>query len=188
MKCQKCKTEIGPEDAFCGECGHRIHSKQKDKSDRTGKKPVYRYPFIPMLLTAGLIFVLFYIQSQLVSEGLYDNWGIFWNDGYLFVGLTDGAIAVITGIIVGVYCNVKSVKMSQRIFHRFSLFFLISMVSYLFANFLLIALGPWTVLDNAFSHIILAALFSIEASLVIVGLTSLSSHKKEQGNLNNESA
>jgi len=165
---------MGPEDAFCGECGARVPDKESivpETEFTTGNT----YPLAPMILTAGLILILLFIQSQLESDGLYDDWLA--TDNYrLFVTAVGCIIASLTGIIVGSYIIIRSVQISARKFHGFSVFFLTSFVAFLGTEFLLVMFGPWDYIDVSFS-ITSAALFAIVAGLIIVGMSSLSSGK-----------
>ncbi len=166
--CPSCGAEMKANEAFCGECGHQIKLEQLDKPKQFG----YEYPLVPMALTAGLIFVLLFIQSQLESDGLYDDW-VTTENFRLFVVFVGCVIAILTGISIGLYIFIKSVKTSQRKFHSFSVFFLISIASFLGTELFLVSFGTWEYRDIFFS-ITSATLFAIVTSLTIVGISSLS--------------
>ncbi len=169
--CPSCGAEMNAGEVFCGECGHQIKSEQIEKAERSGNE----YPLVPMALTAALIFILLFIQSQLESSGLFDDWVT--TENFRFFAIVVGCIiASITGIAVGLYIIIKSVKMLDRKFHSFSIFFLISLVVFLATEALIVIFGPWEYIDAAFS-ITSAALFSVVTSLIIIGVSSLSSRE-----------
>ncbi len=169
--CPSCGAEMNAGEVFCGECGHQIKSGQTEKAEQPGNE----YPLVPIILTAGLIFILLSIQSQLESSGLFDDWVT--TENFRFFATVVGCIiASITGITVGLYIIIKSVKMSDRKFHGFSVFFLTSLVMFLATEALIVIFGPWEYIDAVFS-ITSAALFSVVTSLIIVGMSSLSPRK-----------
>lgn len=172
--CPSCGVAIMADEMFCGECGHQIKSEQSDEPEQSENK----YPLIPMILTAGLIIILLFIQSQLEYSGLFDDWDV-WDNAYLFISVVGCIIASITGGAVGLYVNMRSVRMSRRKFHSFSVFFLVALASFLIVEFLLVMYGPWEEYDNLAYSVSSAAMFAIITSGIIVGLSRLSSRNAE---------
>ncbi len=132
MNCQECGAEINAEDAFCGECGHKITAPpdplQADppsagppKVDENNNASRFVYPWGPIILTVAVLVVILY--GQFLT-------GIYMKFDFLIIG-------GLVGLSTGLYIHLKNVKLSDRKFHSFSVFFVTAMVSILVVEFLI---------------------------------------------------
>ncbi len=146
MNCQECGAEINTEDAFCGECGHKITAppdlSQSGSSQSGSPQPDplqadpppagppkvennnasrFVYPLGPVILTVAVLVVILY--GQFLT-------GIYMKFDFLIIG-------GLVGLSTGLYIHLKKVKLSDRKFHSFSVFFVTAMGSILAVEFLI---------------------------------------------------
>ncbi len=163
MNCQECGAEINAGDIFCGECGHKIMmpgnsptAKEAPPPPAEADKMVSRvvYPWDAIILIAGAFVVVLY--GQFLT-------GVYLKFDFLIVG-------AIVGLATGLYIHLRKVKLSDRKFHSFCVFFVTAMVSILVTEFLIMLVYAAEVFILDGPMFVFAATAALVAGLLAVAI------------------